>query len=540
MAINVPGLISVIVFYLIILVIGIIAGRKTAKSGTTQEMLVADRSMNLVVAFFTLAASHIGGGYINGTAEIMASSGAVWAQAPVAYCISFIINGIFFGPKMRRAEYITMFDPFQIKLGKRVGALMCVPQFLGDLFWTASILAALGSTISIILDADEIVSIVISAIVAIFYTFLGGLWSVAYTDVVQLLCIAIGLVIAAPFSLIHDAVDIERVVDTWQGNLQPNQIGYYIDVYCLLLFGGIPWQAYYQRTLACKSPESARLASFLASIACFLFAIPAAIMGIAGASANWNETNYQGLIPIPQDKMSYILPLTLQHLCPLPVAIIGMGAISAAVMSSADSSILSTASVFASNIYRELFRKHASDREILWVLRISIIVTGTLATTIAITAKSVYGLYVLCSDLMYVILFPQLVAIMYFDVTNAYGSITGYVIGFLIRILGGEPLIKIPALVKFPFYDSEFGQGFPFRTFAMLLSFIAIIGISKLFEYLFLSGKIPIKYDIFLCSSPNFRNRLKMFKSTQEMKRDMREYVEMKKISSFKGEHVIL
>ena len=47
------------------------------------------------------------------------------------------------------------------------------------------------------MDINNTLSVVISAVIAVVYTFLGGLWSVAYTDVVQLLCIGIGLVSAA-------------------------------------------------------------------------------------------------------------------------------------------------------------------------------------------------------------------------------------------------------------------------------------------------------------------------------------------------------
>ncbi|XP_055954359.1 high affinity choline transporter 1-like [Patella vulgata] len=244
MAVNIPGIIAVVVFYLIILAIGIYAGRKTAKSSNTEELLVANRGMGLIVSFFTMTATLVGGAYINGTAEIMASNGIVWTQAPVAYCLAFLIGGIFYAPRMRRAGYITMYDPFQLKFGNRVGALMCVPQFLGDLFWTAAILAALGSTISIILDIDETMAIIISACVAVFYTFLGGLWSVALTDVVQLICIAVGLLIAVPFAMTHPSVDFSTVSETWQGKIETTQIGSYIDVYGLLLLGGIPWQEY--------------------------------------------------------------------------------------------------------------------------------------------------------------------------------------------------------------------------------------------------------------------------------------------------------
>lgn len=51
-----------------------------------------------------------------------------------------------------------------------------------------------GSTVAIILDVDKTTSIIVSAAIAVCYTLLGGLWSVAYTDLVQLFFIAVGLV----------------------------------------------------------------------------------------------------------------------------------------------------------------------------------------------------------------------------------------------------------------------------------------------------------------------------------------------------------
>ena len=52
----------------------------------------------------------------------------------------------------------------------------------------------LGATLSVIVDINIKMSVVISALIAIFYTLVGGLYSVAYTDVVQLFCIFLGLV----------------------------------------------------------------------------------------------------------------------------------------------------------------------------------------------------------------------------------------------------------------------------------------------------------------------------------------------------------
>ena len=52
----------------------------------------------------------------------------------------------------------------------------------------------LGATLAIIIDMNLNYAVIMSALIAVMYTWIGGLYSVAYTDVVQLGCIAIGLV----------------------------------------------------------------------------------------------------------------------------------------------------------------------------------------------------------------------------------------------------------------------------------------------------------------------------------------------------------
>ena len=64
-----------------------------------------------------------------------------------------------------------------------------------------------------------------------------------------------------------------------------------------------------------------------------------------------------GTSDIKSEHMRLVLPLVLQYLTPTAVAFVGLGAISAAVMSSADSSVLSASSMFAHNIYKMIFRQ---------------------------------------------------------------------------------------------------------------------------------------------------------------------------------------
>ena len=67
-------------------------------------------------------------------------------------------------------------------------------------------------------------------------------------------------------------------------------------------------------------------------------------------------TTYNGTLPIPPEEIRMILPMVLQYLTPSYISFFGLGAVSAAVMSSADSSVLSASSMFARNVYKLLLR----------------------------------------------------------------------------------------------------------------------------------------------------------------------------------------
>ena len=86
----------------------------------------------------------MGGGFINGAAEIVFTEGVVWCMAPLGDALSLLLGGLLFAKKMRRQGYVTMIDPFQRKYGERMGGLLFVPALLGEIFWSAAILSALG------------------------------------------------------------------------------------------------------------------------------------------------------------------------------------------------------------------------------------------------------------------------------------------------------------------------------------------------------------------------------------------------------------
>ena len=491
MAVNVAGLISIIVFYLLILVIGILAARKKNKNASEKEagneVILAGRSIGLIIGSFTMTATWVGGGYINGTAEAVYTKGLAWAQAPWGYALSLAFGGLMFAKKMRERGYVTMIDPLQEKYGAIMGGILYIPALLGETFWSASILAALGATLTVILGIDMNLSVVVSACIAVGYTFFGGLYSVAYTDVIQLICIYLGLWLCLPFALLNENVSrITYFEKSWLGKIKSYEVGLWIDYTFLLICGGIPWQVYFQRVLSSKSPGRAQILSFVAAAGCVILAVPAALVGAVAESADW--------LSIPSARSSVnannqikdtrlVLPMVLQHLTPTAVSFIGLGAVSAAVMSSADSSVLSASSMFAHNIYKIIFRPNASSREVIWVIRIGIFAVGALATAVGLTVKSIYVLFHLCSDLVFVILFPQLFGAVHIKFVNTYGSIAAFIMGLIFRLTGGESLIGLNAAIKYPGYKNG-KQYFPFRLLAMLISFGTLLSVSYLFKYL--------------------------------------------------------
>jgi high affinity choline transporter 7 len=421
------GYVACICFYSVMFFLGVVAARQ-GEAGTG-EMLLAGRSLPLGIALLTMTATWVGGGFINGTAESVYASGLAWAQAPWGYALSLIVGGLVFARPMRRHRFTTMLDPLEDRFGTRVAAVLYLPALLGEVFWTGAILTALGTTFGYILELDFTLSIIISAFIAIVYTSLGGLRSVAMTDVFQITILMAGLFIAVLFVMPDsDWSDVWTKYHTRHGPLAfpwpslawGNDWFLWWDYALLLVFGGIPWHVYFQRVLSSTNETTAQWLSIGAGGLCLVAALPAVAIGMICATTDWSA---MGLTGPPNAALA--LPYVLKHLAPPLVAAIGLGALVSAVMSSVDSSILSASSMGAWNIYRPLVGKRADALQINRMVRRLIWIVGIAATLIAVQIQSVYALWFLCSDLVYCILFPQLVCALYDRKANAIGSGVG-------------------------------------------------------------------------------------------------------------------
>ncbi|XP_020278897.1 high-affinity choline transporter 1-like [Pseudomyrmex gracilis] len=507
MGVYVTGVIGVILFYIAVLGVGVWAAafkRRKAAQGQN-DMMLANRSLSPLLGVFTLIATWVGGAFVNGTAEAMFTKGLAWCQVPIGYSLSLLFGAMLFVRPMRKAEYVTMLDPFQERYGAGVGGLLFLPALCGDLFWCGAVLRALGSSLAVVAGVDPNISVCASALLAAIYTVFGGLYSVACTDALQLLCIFLGLVIAAPFSMVHSAVSFEHNLATkdWLGEIKNEDLGVWVDGMLLLVFGGIPWQGYFQRILSIKSTSVATTLSITSMLGCMILAIPSMLIGVVARATDWSVVpGYNRTFST--DDGNAALPMVLRYLTPQWVSFVGLGAISAAVMSSADSSILASSSMFTRNVYKLTIRPKASERELNWVLRCSVIGVSVLSTLVALTVNSVYYLSYLCSDLVYVVLFPQLLAVIHWpSMVDTYGCLAGYFIAITLRLAGGEKGLGIRPLLEYPFYEAKTrSQKFPFRTAIMIIALFTQLFTSFLTRNLLGKGYFPQCCDVLNIYSP--------------------------------------
>ena len=457
--------------YAAFLGIGWVATRRNRENSVV-DFIVAGRAMPLSLATLTMTATWVDGGYLLGTTEgVYHTSLASGLQGGVCFGISLILGGVFFAKKMREHEFTTLIDPFESRFGARWAVVLSLPAMLAEMFWSAELLVALGATFGVMLDLNLTTAILMSAAVVTIYTMAGGMWAVAYTDAFQLSLVALGLLVALPVAL-GRVGGLGHAWTTYQAaHREPWTVAATVswwDASAMLMLGGIPWNCYFQRVLSCRSPLAARRHSVLAGLLTIALTIPPLLFGLVAFGYMWPPELAARLAAQPADAM----PLIFKFLVPPVIGLLGLAAIIGAVTSSFSSSILSAGSMFSWNTCTRLIDPTLTFDRLRWIIRLSIAALGMGSVVMALKVQSVQALWFFTSDLVFVLLFPQLVSALFDPRANLVGSIAAFGVSLILRLGGGEPLFGVPALIPYP-------EWMPFKATAALAGLILLPVVSR-------------------------------------------------------------
>ncbi|MFO7834983.1 MAG: sodium:solute symporter family protein [Halohasta sp.] len=444
MSVIIYGITAIIVT---MLAIGFYVARKV--DGDSINYIVAGRGLILPLAAATLMAQSLDSNATLGNTDLVADFG-FWAGAalPVGLATCLFLTGLFFAKPMNRMNLTTLPDFYRRKYGRTAEVIASVIMSVAYAFLLAGNLVAGGFLFEIFVGTSFQVGVFIIAALVLSYTLAGGLFSVAYTDVLQAGVAFVGSIALIVFVGSQFGFTIpEGAGPTNVGQLTDPSQGAYINLATIVALGlgDIVAIDFMERVFAADSPETARKACFIGGAGTLIIGIPFSVVALS-ADSILSSLGVEG-------GGQAVLFTLLQNAVPPWLAALVIAGILAASFSTSDGAILGTSAVLARNVgnirvdesspvatdggtANGLLETNSDSDKLLTVTRLMAVPITLLGIFLAIRVSATGMLLVLAFDIMLAGAFVPLVLGLYWsEMANTPAALSSMIAGSATRLV---------------------------------------------------------------------------------------------------------
>jgi len=371
-------LIIIAVYFLVIIAIGLMS-RRNARG--TDDFFVAGRKGSSLVITGSLLATIVGGSATVGMAGLGFTQGLTGMWWLLVGSIGLVILGFFFAKKVRNFALYTLPELVKEQYDGRVALAASILIVVAWVGIVAGQIVAAGNIMSVLGIGSPLLWMVLFTVVFIVYTVLGGQHAILRTDTLQTVII-FGGIFGGLALLLSNLGGLSGLKDS----LSPEQLAFplssdfdWYKLVSLLLLVGLTYVVgpdMYSRLFCAKDSKVARNSVFWTALLIIPFAIGIAVIGM-GASALF-----------PEISAEQAFPTVIKEVLPPFLGGIVMAALLCAVMSSADTCLLSASTILTVDIIKR-FKPALSQEKTLTLSRWGIVVLGVGSLVLALVLKGV-------------------------------------------------------------------------------------------------------------------------------------------------------
>ncbi len=407
--------------------------------------MLAGRSLPIVLSTAALFATWFGSETVFGASSEFLEGGLyATIEDPFGASLCLLLFGLFFARKLYRMNLLTLGDYFKVRYGRKaelVFSVFMIPSYFG---YTAGQLVALGLVLNVVTGMPVWHGVVISSFVVTLYTMAGGMWAVSITDFVQSIIIIVGIV-ALAIVLSVKAGGVLTVLNEvpaenfkFLPSFHPVEIISYLAAWSVLGLGSIPSQDVFQRVMSSGSASVAVKSCYFSSALYITIALIPLFISLC----------VKHLYPEQiEGDLQLVLPKMVMAHTGIGLQVLFFGSVLSAIMSTTSSSILAPAAVLSENLVKPLLKVKPTDRHLLLLTRVSVVLVSIVATVMACWKTNIYELVAGASILSLVSQFIPLTLGLYWRNANGGGAILSMVAGMVTWIIFEIFPLPVPALV---------------------------------------------------------------------------------------------